>query len=98
MLPDLRKQTLSCEISTLPNYDANKFIIAIEDDGPGISAKQRSFAIKRGKRLDESKPGSGLGLSIVHDIADEYGGQLELGKSSMGGLRVAVFLPRTIAS
>ncbi len=92
------KSKVSLQISELQGNHSSKFEIAIEDDGPGISSKHRVSATKRGRRLDESKPGSGLGLSIVHDIADEYGGRLELEKSSMGGLRVVVFLPKTNAT
>lgn len=67
--------------------------IIIEDDGPGIPAEKASDAVKRGKRLDETKPGTGLGLSIVADLASEYGGSLDLGQSQLGGLRVVVHLP-----
>jgi signal transduction histidine kinase len=50
-------------------------------------------ALKRGMRLDESTPGSGLGLSIVKDIVNEYGGELALDTSALGGLRATVRLP-----
>jgi len=70
--------------------------LSISDDGPGLDPEQRASAIKRGKRLDESKPGSGLGLSIVKDICEEYGGDLQLSESKSGGLKVAVFLPQLI--
>ena len=49
--------------------------------------------MQRGRRLDESRPGSGLGLSIVVDIAANYGGALELGDSPLGGLRATLRLP-----
>jgi signal transduction histidine kinase len=68
-------------------------ILAIEDDGPGIPAERTDEALKRGKRLDETKPGSGLGLSIVSDLVEEYGGTLELGRAELGGLKVVVGLP-----
>jgi hypothetical protein len=51
------------------------------------------IAMRRGARLDESTPGSGLGLSIARDIASEYGGTLELGRSQLGGLVATVRLP-----
>ena len=69
--------------------------LTIEDDGPGLSEEQRSEALKRGRRLDETKPGSGLGLSIVNDIVQEYKGTIELGQSQLGGLKATVFLPLT---
>ncbi len=51
--------------------------------------------MKRGSRVDETKPGTGLGLAIVQDTVREYGGSLHLGKSSFGGLSVRVVLPLT---
>jgi len=69
--------------------------LVIEDDGPGLSKEQRSEALKRGRRLDETKPGSGLGLSIVNDIVQEYKGAIELGESQLGGLKATVLLPLT---
>jgi signal transduction histidine kinase len=68
-------------------------MLVIEDDGPGIPPEQADEALKRGKRLDETKPGSGLGLSIVSDLVDEYGGSLELGRAELGGLKAVVGLP-----
>jgi signal transduction histidine kinase len=68
-------------------------MLVIEDDGPGIPPERAAEALKRGKRLDETKPGSGLGLAIVSDLVDEYGGALELGRAELGGLKVVVQLP-----
>lgn len=67
--------------------------VIIDDDGPGLSPAKRAEVGRRGSRLDESKPGSGLGLSIVQELATLYGGQLELGPAPMGGLRVQLILP-----
>ena len=67
--------------------------ISIEDDGPGLTEDERSAALQRGQRLDESKPGSGLGLSIVADIASMYKGTFELNDARIGGLRTRLHLP-----
>jgi signal transduction histidine kinase len=67
--------------------------IEIGDDGPGIAAEQRAHALRRGGRLDEHKPGSGLGLTIALDLATLYGGSLTLGRSPLGGLNVQLDLP-----
>ncbi|MGI9355206.1 MAG: sensor histidine kinase [Rhizobiaceae bacterium] len=67
--------------------------LTIEDDGSGIAPQQHKAALKRGVRLDENTPGSGLGLSIVKDIVEDYGGHLELDPAELGGLKVVVFLP-----
>jgi signal transduction histidine kinase len=68
-------------------------VLAVEDDGPGLSPEALEKVLKRGARLDESVPGSGLGLSIVRDLAELYGGALSLEKSALGGLRAALTLP-----
>jgi signal transduction histidine kinase len=67
--------------------------IIVDDDGRGLSAAERAQVSRRGQRLDESKPGSGLGLSIVVDLAALYGGNLSLGNAPIGGLRAELTLP-----
>lgn len=67
--------------------------ITVDDDGPGIPPEQQDLALRRGVRLDEQGPGSGLGLSIVQELADLYGGRLELGASPLGGLQARLQLP-----
>ncbi|MGB3644823.1 MAG: ATP-binding protein [Mesorhizobium sp.] len=71
---------------------AERFDIDIEDDGPGIPEEKAREAVKRGRRLDETKPGTGLGLAIVADLVNEYDGTLGLERSSLGGLRATVRL------
>ena len=71
----------------------SRFSTTIEDDGEGLSEAEIAKARKRGQRLDEATPGSGLGLSIVSDIVAEYRGSLELGRSELGGLKAHVELP-----
>ena len=67
--------------------------IIVDDDGRGLSEAERAQVSRRGQRLDESKPGSGLGLSIVVDLAALYGGSLSLGRAPAGGLRAELMLP-----
>src|SRR5450432_3120252 len=67
--------------------------IIIDDDGRGLTHAERAQVARRGQRLDESKPGSGLGLSIVADLATLYGGNLRLGSAPIGGLRAELVLP-----
>jgi signal transduction histidine kinase len=67
--------------------------IIVDDDGPGLSPEQRDQVARRGQRLDESKPGSGLGLSIVVELAALYNGALTLGTAPIGGLRAELALP-----
>ncbi|KAA3519630.1 HAMP domain-containing histidine kinase [Agrobacterium vitis] len=67
--------------------------IIVEDDGPGLDPDQIGEALKRGRRLDESKPGTGLGLSIVKEITSEYQGKLGLSRGINGGLLARLVLP-----
>jgi signal transduction histidine kinase len=66
----------------------------VDDDGPGIPESQRLQVLERGSRLDEQVDGHGLGLGIVRDIVDAWGGSLALLESPLGGLRVSIELPR----
>lgn len=68
--------------------------MTVEDDGPGLTQEQRQTVVRRGERLDETAPGSGLGLSIMDELARAYGGVLKLGESRLGGLQVELELPR----
>ncbi len=81
------------DISLTVSVPRHKIVVAIEDDGPGLPKKERLAALKRGSRLDETKPGSGLGLSIVAELAHLYNGKLTLEKSEKGGLRARLELP-----
>ncbi len=73
--------------------DKPRVRIMIDDDGPGLSPAEREQVALRGQRLDESKPGSGLGLSIVVELAGLYNGVLTLGTAPIGGLRAELALP-----
>ncbi len=68
-------------------------LLEVEDDGPGLEPDQIQEALKRGRRLDESKPGTGLGLSIVREITSEYQGTLTLARGPLGGLLARLTLP-----
>src|SRR6201992_4056801 len=67
--------------------------ITVDDDGRGLSEAERAQVSRRGQRLDESKPGSGPGLSIVVGLAGLYGGSLTLGNAPIGGLQAELLLP-----
>ncbi|WP_281406974.1 ATP-binding protein [Mesorhizobium sp. B1-1-1] len=86
------KSAVSISVVPVGDKDDNMFEIAIEDDGPGIPEEKAREALKRGRRLDETKPGTGLGLAIVADLVNEYGGILLLERSGMGGLKAVVRL------
>ena len=65
----------------------------VDDDGPGIAPERREAVLGRGTRLDEQVAGHGLGLGIVRDMVEAWGGSLSLEDSPLGGLRVAISLP-----
>jgi two-component system osmolarity sensor histidine kinase EnvZ len=71
--------------------------VTIDDDGPGIPSERHEDVFRPFVRLDESRNidtgGSGLGLTIARDIARSHGGDVTLGTSPLGGLRVVVRLP-----
>jgi signal transduction histidine kinase len=71
--------------------------LSVEDDGPGLPEEGRAAVLRRGARLDENAPGSGLGLSILDELARAYGGGVALDTAPLGGLRVVVDLPRAEA-
>ena len=67
--------------------------LIVEDDGPGISAADRARVLERGVRADEKVPGHGLGLAMVQDTVELYGGQLLIDASPLGGARFTLRLP-----
>ena len=75
----------------------DEVIITFDDNGAGIPQERRADAIRPFIRLEESRNrrtgGAGLGLSITSDVILSHGGELALGDSPLGGLRVAVKLP-----
>jgi signal transduction histidine kinase len=68
-------------------------LIIVDDDGPGLAPAMRESVLRRGVRADEAVPGSGLGLAIVRDLAELYGGAIELRTSPTGGVSAQLRLP-----
>src|SRR2546423_577135 len=81
----------SVSVQSLRENDS--IVIVVDDDGPGILPEMREVVLQRGVRADEAAPGSGLGLSIVRDLAEVYGGTISLENSPKGGLRARLQLP-----
>ena len=80
--------------SIVPGAGARECLsLIVEDDGPGISAPDRVRVLGRGVRVDEKVPGHGLGLAMVRDTIELYGGSLEINASPLGGARFALRLP-----
>jgi two-component system, OmpR family, sensor histidine kinase PhoQ len=81
---------VSCDRDAIPRQ---KLRIVVEDDGPGITEADSKRVLERGVRTDESVPGHGLGLSMVRDTVDLYGGKLAIERSELGGARISLALP-----
>jgi len=70
-----------------------KLRVVVDDDGPGVPEADRDRVLQRGARADEATPGHGLGLAMVRDMAEMYGGALSLADSPLGGARLELRLP-----
>jgi signal transduction histidine kinase len=71
-------------IAISAGLEAKQVFIAVTDDGPGIAVKHRSTVVARGQRLDTQSEGAGLGLAIVSDIVEAWGGRLILDDARPG--------------
>ncbi len=67
-----RRVTVTCRAA------GECLVVAVADDGPGIAPDRVETALARGGRLNAAGDGAGLGLAIVGDIAEAWGGRLSL--------------------
>lgn len=87
------KGQVGVRLSSERTEKGRDLLIRIDDNGPGLSEADAQKVLRRGVRLDEKTPGTGLGLDIVKELVDVYGGSLELKRSQLGGLLVELRLP-----
>jgi signal transduction histidine kinase len=80
-------------ISARADEGTGQAVITVEDDGSGLPPDARELVFRIGERLDERVPGSGLGLPIVRDLAQLYGGTVRLDQSEPGGVKAILTLP-----
>ena len=73
--------------------DDGRLRLFVEDDGPGIDDVDSARVMLRGARADESVPGHGIGLAVVQEIVEAYGGRITIGKSALGGALIELHLP-----
>jgi len=71
--------------------------LVIEDDGPGVAKADLAQLGRRGLRLDEGRPGHGLGLSILRQLVEQYEGRVTFAATVAGGLAVTIVLPTATA-
>jgi signal transduction histidine kinase len=81
------------KVAVRARQEGRETVLVVEDDGPGLSPDQASQAMQAGRRLDETSPGFGFGLSITRELAELYAGSLNLDRSLLGGLRATIRLP-----
>lgn len=74
--------------------DEEALSLWVDDDGPGIAPDKRGLVLQRGMRADSAVAGHGIGLAVVVDVLSSYGGELEIGDSTLGGSRILIRLPR----
>jgi two-component system sensor histidine kinase PhoQ len=86
------RTTVRIGMNTTDN-DGIRFVV--QDDGPGIPEDSAHKLLQRGMRLDESAPGQGIGLAVVREIAESYGGAVSISRSALGGASIAIVLPPT---
>lgn len=77
-------------IQVRPGEGGRGVRVDVHDDGPGIPPERREAVLARGVRADPDTPGHGIGLAVVRDVVDAYGGGIRIAASDLGGARVTV--------
>lgn len=81
------------KVTVVGRVKTDRLVLSIEDDGPGIDTAKIAEMADRGKRFDQTVPGSGIGLAIVRDIADIYRLPYRIQNRQDSGLSITIELP-----
>ena len=84
--------TISAEVIE-KGVTGSRFLLTVDDDGPGIAEDQVDILLQRGMRGDSKNQGQGIGLAVVSDILQVYSGLLEIQRSVIGGARIVITIP-----
>jgi two-component system sensor histidine kinase PhoQ len=84
----VNSETLCSEATARPGLR-----VRIGDDGSGIAPEQVSTVMQRGRRMDQSQSGQGLGLSVAAEIVAVYGGRIAITLSALGGAEIDIQFP-----
>lgn len=90
------RQQVRVSLTDLTDSSSQAFslLMVIEDDGPGIAEEKMGEILRRGVRADENIAGHGIGMAVVNELVELWGGCLLGDKSpELGGMRWQVFLP-----
>jgi len=85
--------TVTASAQQVPGQRKPILKVCVADDGPGIEPGKVSEILQRGVRADTQTPGHGIGLAMVRDIVQVYGGTLTQQRSDLGGAAFIVELP-----
>lgn len=88
------RQKVQIQLSRSGDAESERrVVVCLEDDGPGIPEEAVNLVAIRGQRLDTQLPGQGIGLAVAIELLAGSGGELEVGRSVLGGARLIVTLP-----
>ena len=82
-----------CRADRVEGRERKGLIVEIHDDGPGIAEAERASVLERGVRADQQTPGQGIGLAVVREIVQRYGGALTIESSELGGALIRTRFP-----
>ncbi len=81
------------KINITGEVEDDEVVCTVEDDGKGIPDDKKDIIFEKGYTTDEER-GTGLGLFLVNNLLESYGGNVQVSDSDMGGARFDVRLRR----